>query len=347
MDYIPDADNESKWYYRVFVQADNGTIDYSHTAPGITVYDMPWSNIIEAVREGHASKIFSVGDAFKLDDGNELVVANITTKSPYRITMLLRYPTYELPFDAVKGEFKITRDKRIQNRKNYYTLGPGGYSTVYRLSGSVISDILYEDVGAAISTYGKAGRDTNGSNRWSTSDIRYWLNLTIPESVTEADKEFMRSFGGELTDEQMLSPETIPENIPIPPYLYLKRYIPDILNCLITTSCVTAIPPVDGINTETTKDRFFIPSITELTGSKNNGRFSEGQMFALYSSGLESLDHLLLTSSSNVPENSVTCFTRSPYIAANDEGFRLLSTNGSDTLSAGDNHGIFVAFNIG
>lgn len=353
VDYIPDADKDSQWYYRVFVVADNGKIDYNNTAPGITIYDMPWSSVIEAVRDGQASKIFSVGDAFRLDDGNELVIANITTRSPYRITMLLRYPRYMMPFDGVKGQYRLTRDTRVVARKTYYTVDPSsptGYSVASLYSGTPITIDLYEEVKAGISSKGDAGRITNGCNRWSISDIRYWMNLMNYSSVSSADKAFMRLHGGELTEEEFDNPSIIPNSKPIPPYLYLKRYQPDILGCIATTTCKTALPPVDGVNMEETQDKFFIPSYTEITGEKNNDKYSEGSQLELYSEGLETgVCKRLVVDGGETSFIEAACFTRSPYLGDSSNGFQLLPTYGGEArlMTAKTDGAILVAFNIG
>lgn len=354
IDYIPDADGDSQWYYRVFVVADNGKIDYEHTTPGITIYDMPWSNVIEAVRNGQASKIFSVGDAFRLDDGNELVIANITKRSPYRITMLLRYPRYMMPFDGAKGGFRLTRDTRVVARKTYYVEDPSsptGYRIEPLYSGTPITTDLYEAVKAGISSKGDGGREANGCNRWSLSDIRYWMNITSYASISSADRVFMRLHGGELTAEEFNDPSIIPDSKPIPPYLYLKRYQPDILKCLSVTTCKTAIPVVDGVNTEETQDRFFIPSYTEITGEKNNGKYSEGSQFELYASGLETgnCSRMIVDAEGTSFVNNAECFTRSPYLGDASNGFQLLQTYGGEArlMTAKDDGAILVAFNIG
>ena len=371
VDYIPDADNDSQWYYRVFVQADNGTIDYNTTAPGITIHDMPWSNIIEAVRSGHAKEVFAVGDAFRLDDGNEMVVADITTRSPYRVTMLLRYPRYMLPFDTKKPSgFKYTRDTRAVARKTYRKYNPqtGEYDIKSLYVGAPIMEPLYEDVKASLVNYGTAHRPDNGSNRWSTSDIRYWLNLTMYSGVTNADVDFMSSIGGILTEEQFENPSLIPDGTPIPPYLYLKKYIPDILECLVSTSNRTSVPVSDGTGLETTQERFFIPSITELTGITNGDKYAEGTQFELFSKGLETRSFQLLDPTSSNPFTSIdACFTRSPYLMdPGSIGYNLVpaeiqlymagdgsyyadwvSGTGISPLVASSNNGILVAFNIG
>lgn len=354
VDYIPDADKDSQWYYRVFVVADNGKIDYVHTAPGITIYDMPWSNVIEAVRNGHASKIFSVGDAFRLDDGNELVIADMTTRSPYRITLLLKYPRYMMPFDGVKGGYRLTRDTRVVARKTYYAWNPQSqkYEPEFLYSGTPITSSmrLYEAVWSGIASKGDGGRILNGCNRWSISDIRYWMNITSYASITSADKEFMRLHGGEITEEEFNDPSIIPDSKPMPPYLYLKRYQPDILECIATTTCKTSLPTVDGVNMEETKDKFFIPSYTEITGEKNNGAYAEGTQLALYAERLESGIHKhLVIDDGESSFVDTECFTRSPYLGDSSNGFQLLPTYGGEArlMMAKDDGSILVAFNIG
>jgi len=370
-DYVPDADNASKWYYRVFSVADNGIINYANSAPAITLSDMPWTEIIGLVREGKASSVFNVGDSWLFDDGNEMVVADISKTEPYRVTMLLKYSRYDLPFDVAKGQYFLTKDVKVDSKKSYYTKSGDSFVKADYYSGTPIdgSDALdgnlYEQ--HAVDT----NRATNGSNRWSVSDLRFWMNNihtfnNSPVKIRPCIYDYLANIFGITTEIFVANKATYISNLPsvasldedifnnagpLPPYFYLKRYCPEILDVIVSTSNKTYMPTCDGRKMETTEDYFFIPSITEVTGLSNNGNL-EGKRFGVFSEGIldGSFGHLYYDedNSDYAYTGPRSAFTRSANLLADRNGFEVLdSTGNSMKLTAKDSRGVIIAFNIG
>lgn len=360
VDYVPDADGDSEWYYRVFTVTDNGTIDYSKTADAITVPEMPWSEIIYTIRSGNASNVFSVGDSWVLDDGNMVTIANISTTAPYRVTMMFRYSRYSMPFDTAKGNLVLTKDDRILSKKTY--LDASGTRLSYisgtYITGTPLDGTVYEQLTSS------SRRGESGNNRWSSSDVRYWLNLKPGSSGNISirpciykylERIHNRSEGSGASIKafylQNLTKEgsDISDIEPIPPYFYLKKYFPEILDVIVPTTCQTKLPICDGTSIETTIDDFFIPSITEVTG-KLNRTYAEGSQFGIFKEDVIdgnflSVEHDL----DGLPSfQSVSAWTRSAYLYDQSIGTKLLPTNDDgSTIYANNSNGVIIAFNIG
>ena len=92
----------------------------------------------------------------------------------------------------------------------------------------------------------------NGNNRWKHSNIRQWLNSAgAANSWFTAQHEY----------------DTAPTYASEPGFL--AGFSKDVLQHFTTITNTTAVPNVDGGGSETTEDKVFLPSWTELLGSPN------------------------------------------------------------------------------
>ena len=322
IDTVPDADEDADWYYRAFAVAENGYTDY--TSPALKITDMTWDGICESIRSGTVSDYFEVGDVVRIaNESNELdlVVASINTatlrgqEAPKSLTFMMRYPESVI-FDVDKGPYFKTKDTVALNKTYYIYDGVGNYEPIRLTPGTAITGTLYEANTIA--------RAENGTNRWSASDIRAWCNNARQFVYTEVVQDYINAVESKTG---VITP---------PPFDYIASLDPDLANAIVETACITAKPAIDTTGTETTYDWFFIPSITELTGSKN-GNYIEGVQFKLFSSGTDF---------------PVKTMTRSAYQASvsQDAGINIRAINaaGGVVTDIAKNIGsCFIAFSIG
>lgn len=322
IDAVPDADGDSDWYYRAFAVAENGYTDYTSSA--LKISDMSWNDVCESIRDGSVSSYFEIGDVVRIYDGTkelDLTVASINTsilrgqESPKSLTFLMKYPD-PIIFDVDKGYYFKTKDTVVLNKTYYIYDGVGNYEPVHLIPGTPITGTLYEANTIA--------RAENGTNRWSASDIRAWCNNVRQFIYTDVVQDYINAL-------EQRTGKTNPT-----PFDYISSIDPDLANAISETVCVTAKPSIDTAGTETTYDWFFVPSITELTGS-NNGNYIEGTQFRLFSSKLD------------FPVNTLT---RSAYQAnaAQDAGVNTRTINPTGGIVTGvakDTGFCYIAFSIG
>ncbi len=191
-----------------------------------------------------------------------------------------------------------------------------------------------------------------------------WMNLTdadlgvavypIRPGVWEYIKDITADKSVDSVDTyrtNLLKPGTsIDDSMPIPPYFYLKKHLPEILDAIIPTQCISKMPKCDGLDMDQSNDYFFIPSLTETTG-KTNGGYAEGKQFEVFKQGLidpATLQNLTFDRYGEPHFAAVDMFTRSAWLLSNTLGYHL---NPIDTtrnrLTASEAKGVIVAFNIG
>ena len=104
---------------------------------------------------------------------------------------------------------------------------------------------------------------SDGNNRWGLSNIRQWLNSTkganqwwtsTHEYDTEPTQDNIYYFDSNYPGDIATSPG------------FLSGFSSEILQHFATVQNVTALPTVDGGGYETTQDKAFLASITEMLG---------------------------------------------------------------------------------
>lgn len=350
IDYAPIADG-GDWYYGVYAVADNGK-----PATGVTlkVAKMPWSDIAKIIREGDAAQLFAVGDIIQFKDGNELVVASIDTckaanetEHPHTVTFMFRDAYQIVMFDRPKGLYFRTKDAYARQGKVYYR--PTGQ---FNAVGDPIYEVLSIPTGsqlpAGIELYetNDPDRAYNGSNRWSSSDLRDWLN-----SVTISGNADRNAYMAAIREHNGITDPAAP----VSPYRYLKEQDPDLIDAIIPTQCITKEHQVDGGSSSITNDLFFIPSITEVTGEPVLGIY-EGTQFQIYGDDPTSVINYAYLS-----ENAIKILTASGWwtrtavqsgqgVSYSNCAVRYVTSTGNTevtSLLANSYTGCVVAFNIG
>ena len=145
-----------------------------------------------------------------------------------------------------------------------------------------------------------------GNNRWSVSNIRQWLN-----SEGLANEWWQSNYNGNQYDAAP-SVENVSDNL----YAYasdpgfLIGFSDEIKRHFATVRNITVVPTIDGENVETTDDKVFLPSYTEIGfgstyGNLNN--ISEGNKFKNYPDLLvDKVELHGMTLRSPNPDDSIT-----------------------------------------
>ena len=280
VDRIPEGDGIGKVFYKAFSVSKDGLVNRS-TEP-VEAKELTWAEISSMIKQGQGERIFSVGDEIPLPSGNALVCAAfdaITTQNPttnpHSVTFAIKYPWLPIPFDTAKGTYRLTVDRVVLSGKTYYykDTSDNFQPASLKAGASIPSGIYYESQ--------IPSRGDSGSNRWSTSDIRAWLN-----STSEAN------YGAIVQQMQQQV-----DNLPAPPLEFLTSELgEEFINIIVSSRVTTGLAKVDGSVAETVGDRIFLPSYTEMTGKKN-GTHTEGKQFEGYKDGLIPTDF-------NIPEDS-------------------------------------------
>ena len=106
-----------------------------------------------------------------------------------------------------------------------------------------------------------------GNNRWKCSNIRQWLN-----SSGEAGKWWTANYENNKydaapTSDKVSGADGAYANAPG----FLAGFSNDVLQHFTVITNITAVPDADGGNSETTEDKVFLPSWTEMGFGDNNG----------------------------------------------------------------------------
>jgi hypothetical protein len=108
-----------------------------------------------------------------------------------------------------------------------------------------------------------------GNNRWSVSNIRQWLN-----SSGAANEWFTPQHEYDAT------PDTTNVDSVVGAYAddpgFLAGFSDDVKQHFATVSNVTLLSDSDGSGTETTQDKVFLPSYTEMNFGNKNSSYPEG-----------------------------------------------------------------------
>ena len=111
-----------------------------------------------------------------------------------------------------------------------------------------------------------ANRKSTGSNNWKESALRQWLNTSKDAGTwwtAQTDYDVAPSYAGSTDG-------------------FIKGLDADFAECVGAVTKITARNTVtDGGGSDTTEDKFFIPSLTEVYGGQNNS-IDEGIAYAYY-----------------------------------------------------------------
>ena len=110
-------------------------------------------------------------------------------------------------------------------------------------------------------------RENYGNNRWSLSNIRQWLNSTKGANQWWSPTH---EYDTEPTQDNIYYNSNYPGDIATSPG-FLSGFSSEILQHFATVQNVTAIPQFNGGGYETTQDKAFLASCTELFSYRING----------------------------------------------------------------------------
>lgn len=235
----------------------------------------------------------------------ELIVAGfdqvtpVSTKFKHSITLITRYLLTELPYDTGWGKYKLVEDEVVvPGVRTYYqkTADGLGYKVCRpQPSGGyhiTKEDGYYYQVPDSLATYGQ--------NRWKESKLREWANATAEYEYTRtsddtwvAGKVYTRlNDNGTYTVVTSTEVEGTPADNKLyergdkvkffsgaddeqyePPMVALQRIDPDfaslVIQCTNTTALTEDLRAGGEYQSETTTDKVWVPSRTEITGAVN------------------------------------------------------------------------------
>lgn len=281
---------DKDWYYKAFTFSEDGSVNTSIESE-FTPFLLDWEYIGKYIQEGWAEKMFAVGDSIALPvftgatshpfSGVECVVAGFnqvklaSNTKKYSMTLVAKIPVSALKFDTLWTDtgasggkpYRFTRDEYAQPSKRYYVRSTTGtFSRIELTPGTkILPQTYYEAV--ANESYKQLG-----SNRWSMSEIRRWLNYNVsgfssPNLTTVAPPLYtINSIA--TTDKDVAG---------------FRNTLAPVMN----TTVQFMGRDMEGemmIGSETTKDTFFLMSETEVFGT-DPADVKEGVFFKLFDDG--------------------------------------------------------------
>ena len=108
-----------------------------------------------------------------------------------------------------------------------------------------------------------------GNNRWSVSNIRQWLNSN--EAASEWFKPQHDYDESPTTDKVSWTSYNGTAGVYAGDPGFLAGFSEEVLQHLTVITNITAKPAADGGSSETTEDKVFLPSLTEMGFGNNNG----------------------------------------------------------------------------
>ena len=108
-----------------------------------------------------------------------------------------------------------------------------------------------------------------GNNRWSVSNIRQWLNSN--EAASEWFKPQHDYDEAPTTDKVSFTSYNGDAGVYAGDPGFLAGFSEEVLQHLTVITNITAKPAADGGSSETTEDKVFLPSYTEMGFGNNNG----------------------------------------------------------------------------
>lgn len=176
------------------------------------------------------------------------------TNSDIGTTVLIPYtdPTGKILLNDGKIEFEVVG-------VNHHTTTKYP-KTITLMTKHVIRDATFD---AKESSNSDSNRVNSGNNRWSVSNIRQWLN-----SGGAAGKWFtaQHEYDAPPTSGNVTSSYGAYADAPG----FLAGFSSEVFQHFTNIENTTALCSVDGGGSETTIDKVFLPSYTEMTGYNNN-----------------------------------------------------------------------------
>ena len=300
-DHVP-AGTEGSWYYRLFTCSEDD-VWYTNDDCKFVPIELSWENITQIVRDGHAGKVFSLGDTITINtdsddenyrnmefevvrfDGVSMEDLNLTHSLTFASVNVVGHP---VNWDKPWEEYQLTADTYVTSRtKVYYTLVNGEFVPVtnLRLGSRIPADTYYEKTSSE-------ARTLMGGNRWAKSALRHWMNSTDPDNLLNFDEYEITEdaeFDPDKTYYQLVEENGAQTFIVIPntnsrsmadvraelggaaiyekPYFMappLTKFDPEVAVTIATVRNKTAYPSVDGTGAEIALDKVYLLSQSEV-----------------------------------------------------------------------------------
>ena len=212
--------------------------------------------------------------------GSDLVTLGILTKpisefsnSDIGTTVLIPYndPTGKILLNDGKIEFEVVgvNHHTTTEYPKTITLMTKNIIRLAAFDAEEPYNELYDD------EYGGFGRMTCGNNRWSVSNIRQWLNSSgAANSWFTAQHDYDEA----PTSDKVSGADGAYANAPG----FLAGFSANVLQHFTDITNTTALCSLDGGGSETTFDKVFLPSYTEMSGNQNNGIAEGAHLFIRY-----------------------------------------------------------------
>ena len=293
VDQIPiESVGSHTWNYRIFAISEDGTVD-SPESSCLTPIVINWNYMSNYIQAGWGSKLFAPGDQLITTGGvspwNDLectvagfdIYKSALPGKKRTMTLFFEVPVANsLPFDIPWGPYHLTQDEIAIATTIYYQR---------LISGSNISwkTITSKDIpqGFRIVDYPQtyfeavmsADNALHGTNNWSQCELRRWANWLNTGSYVYDPGNCNRTYSfpigaGTNPREKLASAET-DDGVG----LFAKALTPVYVQTAKKVGISTIL--------ETTVDRFFVPSLTEILGIKNAG-LEEGTQWPIFRTGL-------------------------------------------------------------
>lgn len=339
IDIVP-PNVDGTWYYKIFCYSEDGVVSTSKESQFTPPY-LDWKLLPTYIQNGLAQSMFAVGDEITIEfdfkpstkTGNEaddsyynsltFVVAGfdlvnpVDTKKKHSITLISKKLfDYGVDYDLEWGSFRWITSGTIQKGMTYYQYDDVRKQYVVATSLPAIGTTITPSMGLYYVVYDTRVR--SGSNLWSTSTLRTWLNLKdfyyyalTADATVVADKTYYirnaddtytavvnpaprsnpRKLGWrERTVKKAVDPRLDPPAGPTPPLMAYRLLEPDFYGCIIPVRVTTAMTQESAAavvfpdQTVVTEDSIYVPSVNELTGK---GHSTEGKQLPIFSGATE------------------------------------------------------------
>ena len=257
-EYLENDGMIRKWRYRFFTFSED-EVDFTSVDCTFEPIELSWKTLPNIVRDGLSTKVFQTGDVVHVGcrDGSsdeyygniEFEVAAFDQAVPvdsgksHSLTFLARLVLgHRVFFDTKWSDYKLTSDQYVMDRNKVYfiKISETEYTSVsgLRLGSKIPPNTYYEKTNSE-------ERTLHGGNRWSTSELRRWLNSTDPEDLME--------FAGDDVSFSKIAPP-------------LTKLPVDVVNAIASVRNKTALSIVDGSVYDVSYDSIYLLSATEVYG---------------------------------------------------------------------------------
>lgn len=329
-----------------------------------------WSDVQAIVRAGLADKVFSVGDQLTCQRGGVNLVWDVIgidhdTPADSRFTHSLTLQLHDcfpdqLQFDSAEAFYYASAEMAagtyhftVSNTDYQFTLSsavPAGGQLILTYSGNTPSTIAISATkggvaagsiavsvgngGTEIATFNSISRVRYGSNNYKNSAIRQWLNsnaaagsVWTPKTDYDRPPDWVSTADG-----------------------FMKGLDADFVSVIGETNITFLNPRVDGSNTETIVDKFFLLSRSEVYGEPETENVNDGTPYPYYADNSD-LSSAGSGADSNrmkyINNTAVPIWLRTPDYGSAQWGRAVSKVNGGITSDSADkSKGIAPACNI-